>query len=61
MFSYPLESFVCREVLMNTLFRDKKDDNRIHVLVTFLIVFLTVLLSYFTDCLGVTLEINVYL
>ena len=59
MFSYPLELFVCREVIENTFFYAKKGDMWLHVLITVTLVFLTVLISFATDCLGIFLEFNV--
>ena len=61
--TYPIECFVTREVLENTVFHNVEDtegmfQNR-HFLVTFSIVMITFLISMSTDCLGVVLELNV--
>jgi sodium-coupled neutral amino acid transporter 11 len=59
MFSYPLESFVCRDVITNALAKSRHVDNIfIHVGVTLAIALSTILFSFLTDCLGVVLEIN---
>ncbi len=59
MFSYPLECFVCREVIENTFFYRRKGDKLLHSSITIVISLLTMLLSFTTDCLGVVLELNV--
>lgn len=61
--TYPIECFVTREVLDNTVFYNLEDtegyfQNR-HFLVTLSIVLITYLISITTDCLGVVLELNV--
>jgi sodium-coupled neutral amino acid transporter 11 len=58
MFSYPLESFVVREVLENTFFSEKKGCQKLHTFITIVIAFCALFLSYLTDCLGVVLELN---
>lgn len=60
--TFPIESFVCREVVENSIF--KKDPNvpmseRTHYLITLAIVSSTYFISMTTDCLGVVLELNV--
>lgn len=59
MFSYPLECFVCREVVENTLFAARKGDKVLHTGITVFMVLVAMLLSFTTDCLGVVLELNV--
>ena len=59
MFSYPLELFVCREVIENTFFAKIKGNNNLHTIITILLIVITLCLSFATDCLGVVLEINV--
>lgn len=60
--TYPIECFVSREVVENSIF--KKDPNvpiseRTHYLITLVIVGSTYFISMTTDCLGVVLELNV--
>jgi solute carrier family 38 (sodium-coupled neutral amino acid transporter), member 11 len=59
MFTYPLECFVCRDVIENTFFSSYKGDFRVHISLTVAIVLVTVSLSLITDCLGIVLELNV--
>jgi sodium-coupled neutral amino acid transporter 11 len=59
MFSYPLECFVCRDVIKNTFFEETKNEKFVHFAVTIGLSIATVSLSFLTDCLGVVLEINV--
>ena len=59
MFSYPLECFVCRDVIENTFFGENKKELHNHILITISLSILTICLSFLTDCLGVVLEINV--
>ena len=59
MFTYPLECFVCREVIENTFFSKYKGNSVLHVVLTAVIVLTTVFLSFITDCLGIVLELNV--
>ena len=54
--TYPIECFVCREVVKNVL---GNDSDKWHYLVTVVLVVLTYLLSLITDCLSIVLEINV--
>ncbi|KAJ3653789.1 hypothetical protein Zmor_013023 [Zophobas morio] len=59
--TYPIECFVTREVITNSLLR--KDPNvpiseRTHYLITLAIVGTTYFISISTDCLGVVLELN---
>lgn len=58
MFSYPLECFVCRDVIENTFFSKKKGDNKLHTIITVIVIIIAMLISFLTDCLGVVLEIN---
>ncbi|OAF70087.1 hypothetical protein A3Q56_02147 [Intoshia linei] len=60
-FTYPLECFVCREVLEIIILRLKimeKIKFWVHIVLTISIIFITVIISFATDCLGVFLEIN---
>ena len=59
MFSYPLECFVCRDVIKHTFFDETKNEKYVHILTTVSISIVTIALSFLTDCLGVVLEINV--
>ena len=59
MFSFPLECFVCRDVIKNTFFEETKNEKFVHFAVTIALSIATVSLSFLTDCLGVVLEINV--
>jgi len=57
--TYPIECFVCREVLNNVFWKDKKSSGLLrHVIVTVCLVIATCLASLSTDCLGVVLELN---
>ena len=62
--TYPIECFVCREVLQH-IFWGKEEDQDLeqsrkrHVVMTLVLVFATYALSLVTDCLGIVLEINV--
>lgn len=58
MFTYPLECFVCRDVIENTFFSKYKGNLTLHLVVTIIIVMVTVVLSFMTDCLGIVLELN---
>ncbi|CAM1307577.1 SLC38A11 (predicted) [Pycnogonum litorale] len=59
MLTYPIECFVTRTVLENSIFSNMQPQpvGR-HLAETFTIVFITVVLSMTTDCLGVVLEFN---
>ena len=61
--TYPIECFVCREVILNLLFGNDPDEDfktpKKHIIVTIFIVASTYLLSMITKCLGIVLEINV--
>ncbi|KAJ8953683.1 hypothetical protein NQ314_007291 [Rhamnusium bicolor] len=59
--TYPIECFVSREVIENTIFG--KDPNiplseKIHYFLTLGIVAITYFISITTDCLGIVLELN---
>lgn len=58
MFSFPLECFVCRDVIQNTFFSGRKDSDSLHFIITIVVVFITIVLSFLTDCLGIILELN---
>ena len=58
--TYPLDCFVAREIIgysffdvTNTLTKNQ------HFFITFLLVFISYLISVSTDCLGIVLELNV--
>lgn len=63
----PIECFVARNLVINTLFRWKKidsipsheEDRLPKVTVTFFLVAATCLISFSTDCLSIVLEFNV--
>ena len=62
--TYPIECFVCREVLHNIIWgkmedQDLEQSRRNHVILTLFLVFGTYMMSLVTDCLGIVLEINV--
>ncbi len=59
MCSFPLEAFVCRDVILNTFFTKRKDSYFIHVILTVTIIIFSILFSFTTNCLGVVLELNV--
>lgn len=60
MLTYPIECFVVREVLENVFWPCRELlTKRHHLMITISIVSVTFLLSTFTDCLGVVLELNV--
>jgi len=57
--TYPIECFVCREVLNNIFWKDNKDSGWFrHVSVTVGLVMASCLVSMSTDCLGIVLELN---
>lgn len=63
--TYPIECFVCREVVQNVIWGpeqfqqldETKSRNR-HVIITVIIVLLTFCFSTITDCLSIVLEVN---
>ncbi|KRT82534.1 Amino acid transporter, partial [Oryctes borbonicus] len=55
--TYPIECFVTREVIQNSLFSAPVSE-RTHYLITLCIVGSAYLISISTDCLGVVLELN---
>lgn len=61
--TYPIECFVTREVIENTLLPNVDDTHPFsrnkHFIITFLTVCSTYLISMATDCLGIVLELNV--
>lgn len=60
MLTYPIECFVVREVLENVFWPCKElITKQHHLMLTISIASVTFLLSTFTDCLGVVLELNV--
>ncbi len=63
--TYPIECFVCREVLLNTLWPNELEQRRSslnwHIILTTGLVLFSYVCSLFTDCLGVVLELNVSL
>ncbi|KAL1502095.1 hypothetical protein ABEB36_007292 [Hypothenemus hampei] len=60
--TYPIECFVTREVIENSILSKKEPDEpiseRIHYAITLSIIVTTYLISMTTDCLGVVLELN---
>lgn len=59
MLTYPIECFVVREVLENVFWPYKELlTKRHHLMLTIAIVTVTFILSTFTDCLGIVLELN---
>lgn len=56
--TYPIECFVTREVIQNSLFSAPISE-RTHYLITLCVVGTAYLISISTDCLGVVLELNV--
>ena len=63
--TYPIECFVCREVIFNLMGKQQDEPMRqdesllLHVLSTVILVSATFVLSLATDCLGIILELNV--
>ena len=63
--TYPIECFVCREVIFNLMGKQQdepmgQDESLLlHVLSTVILVSATFVLSLATDCLGIILELNV--
>lgn len=60
--TYPIECFVTREVVENSIIgRDPAEpvSQKLHYIITLSIVATTYLISMATDCLGVVLELNV--
>eukprot|EP00092_Neocalanus_flemingeri_P027919 GFUD01030312.1.p1 GENE.GFUD01030312.1~~GFUD01030312.1.p1 ORF type:complete len:446 (+),score=110.18 GFUD01030312.1:430-1767(+) len=57
--TYPIECFVCREVLSNIIWKDSKNSGWFrHFSVTLGLVMSSCLVSMSTDCLGIVLELN---
>jgi len=61
--TYPIECFVCREVLQHIFWgkmedQDVEQSRKRHVVMTLVLVLATYALSLVTDCLGIVLEIN---
>ena len=59
MFTYPIECFVCREVIYEIFFPGKTFSWIRHGIVNFLLIAATCALSMTTDNLGFVLELNV--
>lgn len=60
--TYPIECFVTREVVENSILRTDPNvpiSDNVHYFVTLAIVGTTYFISMATDCLGVVLELNV--
>ena len=59
--TYPIECFVCREVVTNLIYgqEEMEDSFKTHFLITFVIVAAAYGSSLVTNCLGTVLEINV--
>uniref|UniRef100_T1JHR5 Putative sodium-coupled neutral amino acid transporter 11 n=1 Tax=Strigamia maritima TaxID=126957 RepID=T1JHR5_STRMM len=60
MLTFPIECFVCREVIENVFFINytKPQSFKVHYITTVSIVAVTVVISMATDCLGIVLELN---
>ncbi|KAK7867405.1 hypothetical protein R5R35_003834 [Gryllus longicercus] len=60
--TYPIECFVTREVIENTFFSSRENEEQSptyqHVAITLTLVLTTYFISMTTDCLGVVLELN---
>jgi len=57
--TFPIECFVCREVISNILWKDSKTTGWFrHICMTVGLVMSTCLVSMSTDCLGIVLELN---
>lgn len=60
--TYPIECFVTREVIENSMFKKNPNEpvsERLHYAITLIIIGTTYFISMTTDCLGVVLELNV--
>ena len=63
--TYPIECFVCREVLQHTFWgkmeeqEDAEESRKRHIALTLILVLSSYVASLITDCLGIVLEINV--
>lgn len=57
--TWPLECFVTREVIENSIFAAKEPQLGRHILVTVIIAILTGGISMATDCVEVVLQLNV--
>ena len=63
--TYPIECFVCREVLQHTFWgkmeeqEDPEESRKRHIALTLILVLSSYVASLITDCLGIVLEINV--
>ena len=63
--TYPIECFVCREVLQHTFWgkmeeqEDSEESRKRHIALTLILVLSSYVASLITDCLGIVLEINV--
>ncbi|XP_069841236.1 putative sodium-coupled neutral amino acid transporter 11 [Dendropsophus ebraccatus] len=55
--TYPMECFVAREVISNTFFGGTLSTVH-HFTITLLVVSVTTVISLFSDCLGMALELN---
>ncbi|XP_074659138.1 putative sodium-coupled neutral amino acid transporter 11 [Tubulanus polymorphus] len=60
MLTYPIECFVVREVVENSLFVNNTQPAPLkrHVIITLIVVTLTVVVSMATDCLSIVLQLN---
>lgn len=57
--TWPLECFVTREVIENSIFATKEPQLGRHILITVIIAVLTCGISMATDCVSLVLELNV--
>ena len=57
--TYPIECFVTREVIENSVFATKEPQLGRHILITVIIAILTCCISMATECIEVVLQFNV--
>ena len=57
--TWPLECFVTREVIENSIFASKEPQLGRHMLITVIIAVLTCAISMATDCVETVLQFNV--
>lgn len=57
--TWPIECFVTREVIENSIFATKEPQLGRHILITVIIAILTCGISMATDCVEVVLQLNV--
>ncbi|RDD38570.1 putative sodium-coupled neutral amino acid transporter 11 [Trichoplax sp. H2] len=57
-FTYPIECFVCREVIENAFFHERPFSMVRHLGVTLIIVLITMAVALATNCLGIVIELS---